>query len=109
MRKKLFSILVALALVFCVSVFCACDNDNQPAPQPVVSMLPVYNMQSLGERSNCIWDLQVFNGKLYIGTGDYTANSGQTSIWAYDLTNKECYQDRSYYGFKEQLLYFIGC
>jgi len=42
-----------------------------------------------GEVARCVWDMHVFNGKLYIGGGDYDANTGPTDIWAYDLTSKE--------------------
>lgn len=35
-----------------------------------------------------IWDLQVYKGKLYIGYGSTTQNTGPTVLWAYDLTNE---------------------
>ncbi len=31
------------------------------------------------------WDMQIYQGKLYIGAGDYDANSGNTPIYALDL------------------------
>ena len=33
--------------------------------------------------------LQVFDGKLYVGHGDWGLNSGPTDIWYYDLHKKE--------------------
>ena len=35
------------------------------------------------------WDLCVFDGKLFIGCGDYDKNTGPSDIWQYDLTTQE--------------------
>ena len=35
------------------------------------------------------WDLCVFDGKLFIGCGDYDKNTGPCDIWQYDLTTQE--------------------
>ena len=34
--------------------------------------------------SSSVWDMEIFDGVLYIGAGDYSANTGPTPIWAYD-------------------------
>lgn len=39
--------------------------------------------------ARCVWDLKVFDGKVYIGSGDYSANTSPTDIWAYDLDENE--------------------
>jgi hypothetical protein len=36
-----------------------------------------------------ISDLQSFDGKLYVGHGDWAENSGPTDIWYYDLQSKQ--------------------
>src|SRR5262245_46571166 len=38
--------------------------------------------------SRTVSDLQVFDGKLYIGHGDIVLNSGPTDVWYYDLRKK---------------------
>ena len=35
-----------------------------------------------------ISDLQVFDGKIYVGHGDFARNSGPTDIWYHDLRDK---------------------
>lgn len=32
-----------------------------------------------------VWDLQAFDGKVYLGGGDSTANPGPLNLWAFDL------------------------
>ena len=39
--------------------------------------------------ARCVWDVKVFDGKVYIGSGDYSANTAPTDIWAYDLSEKD--------------------
>lgn len=34
--------------------------------------------------SSSVWDMEICDGVLYIGAGDYSANTGPTPIWAYD-------------------------
>lgn len=40
-------------------------------------------------RPRSIWDMHTFNGRIYIGNGDYWMNSGPTDLWTYrgDGTN----------------------
>jgi hypothetical protein len=40
-------------------------------------------------RPRSVWDLQRFDGKIYIGSGDYWANTGPTDIWTYDGSGAE--------------------
>jgi len=35
--------------------------------------------------ANCVWDLMLYDGKIYRGAGDYGENSGRTTFWAYDI------------------------
>ena len=42
-----------------------------------------------GIRARCVWDMKLWNGKLYIGGGDYDDNTGPTDIWCYDFPKKE--------------------
>lgn len=38
-----------------------------------------------GEDANTVWDVKVWNGKVYRGAGDYDINSGETTILAYNI------------------------
>ncbi len=37
--------------------------------------------------SRCPWDITIFDGKLYVGGGDYGNNTGPVTVWRYCLTN----------------------
>lgn len=37
-------------------------------------------------RPRSAWDMHYFNGRIYVGSGDYWANSGPTDIWTYNGT-----------------------
>ncbi len=37
-------------------------------------------------RPRSVWDMYYFNGRIYIGSGDYWANSGPTDVWTYNGT-----------------------
>ena len=38
--------------------------------------------------SRSVWDMEVWDGILYIGAGNYSANTGPTPIWAYDTVTQ---------------------
>jgi len=82
--KKILIILkkiTCLILVFIlISSVCACKEqiyDTIGAPST--------DKFSKGEPASSPWDLCYFNGKIYLGSGDYNVNTGPTDIWAYNL------------------------
>lgn len=42
----------------------------------------------IGTMANYVWDIRVWNGKVYRAAGDYDTNSGDTTILAYDIANR---------------------
>ncbi|MDP3983322.1 MAG: hypothetical protein Q8Q65_04595, partial [bacterium] len=42
-----------------------------------------------------VWDMQIFNGKIYLGHGDWGNNTGPTDIWSYDLASKQFVKESS--------------
>lgn len=42
-----------------------------------------------GITARCPWDMEIFDGKIYVGSGDYGENSGPVDIWAYDTEEKK--------------------
>ena len=41
-----------------------------------------------GSVANKVWDIRVWNGKVYRAAGDYDKNTGKTMIAAYDIANR---------------------
>ena len=37
----------------------------------------------------CAWDVKAYDGKIYIGMGDYDKNTAPTDIWAYNVKKKK--------------------
>ena len=46
--------------------------------------IPTRSRYSAGVRARCPWDMIVWEENLYIGSGDYGANTGPVDIWCYD-------------------------
>ncbi len=42
-----------------------------------------------GHVAKCVWDLKVWNGVLYVGSGDYDSNTGPTDIFCYNIKKKQ--------------------
>lgn len=63
-----------------------CHKANTTEVDGVMELgLPAAHAHSLGPIANCAWDIVIRDGVLYRGGGDYSANSGPTTIWAYDI------------------------
>ena len=85
MKKRLIKILsLLLALALTTFSFSGCNKAE-------VKELgnPSKNQFSLGEMACCPWDIKVFEGKVYVGSGDYSQNTGPIVIWAYDISSKK--------------------
>lgn len=41
------------------------------------------------ESANHVWDVKIWNGKVYRGAGDYNKNSGETPILAYNIETRK--------------------
>lgn len=39
--------------------------------------------------SRKVWDMQLFNNRIYIGSGDYNLNTGPVDVYYYDITNEK--------------------
>ncbi len=76
--KKTVCALIALILI---TSLCACGDTYTELGIPLSERYPE------GMRARCPWDMIVWEGKLYVGGGDYDANSGPVDIWYYDIDN----------------------
>jgi len=50
---------------------------------------PAMNRYSSDPYSRNVWDMQAFNNKIYIGSGDFLANTGPVPISAYDTQTSQ--------------------
>lgn len=84
--KKLLKKALALAIALCIIISCLSGCTQ-------VKVTEIGNPHSErfteGEFACTAWDMTVWNGKLYIGGGDYDLNKGPTDIWSYDVEEKE--------------------
>ncbi len=86
-----------LAVAVCATGFWSCIHPTElPSLEvlfgqhnnaPVITELGIPSQQTFAEssvNSRNPWDMALFNGKLYIGSGDYGENTGPCDVWQYD-------------------------
>ena len=80
MRKTVVCILLLTLLL------CGCQP-NKSQSQVAIQDLGIPTMEQYSDDliSRCPWDMVVWNNKLYVGAGDYGANTGPVDCMAYDL------------------------
>ncbi len=80
--KGLFKTLVTLFIVV-MSVFClSCAKDAEEIT-PISLGIPTEKATRFGVNRSP-WDMIYYEGKLYIGNGDYTDNAGPITVWSYN-------------------------
>lgn len=91
MKKSLLAVLLVFAIALCGCGQTADEGNDNPS-----STQGVWQVTDLGLCADAVaanarmpWDLVVSDEKLYVGIGDYTTNSGPTSIRCYDEMTKE--------------------
>ncbi len=66
--------------------------DSSTVKSFVVTELGCPSKETYSEKqlnSRIPWDMAVFDGKLFVGCGDYDKNTGPCSVWQYDLETCE--------------------
>jgi len=51
--------------------------------------IPSSEQFSTGIRARAPWDLLLYDGYLYVGSGDFDLNTGPAEVWRYDLDKRE--------------------
>ncbi len=80
--------IVALFLILCftflgTSLGC---NDTQINNSVYLELgIPTKEKHEQGVDSRVVWDMKLWEDKLFIGGGDYDKNTGPVDIWCYDL------------------------
>ncbi len=80
--KRLFTFTLTFILCFTTTFSSACFSKVKEIE------VQLSDRFTQGEIARCVWDLYVFDGKIYMGSGDYDKNTGPTDICAYDLKSK---------------------
>ncbi len=83
--KKLLGKIISILL--CISSICLTLVGCKAEIEVKELGIPTQKQFSLGAMARCPWDLKVFEGKVYVGSGDYGLNTGPTVIWAYDINS----------------------
>ena len=95
-RKLLFGRQMATTFIYVVLI-CLCVEMAMAQVSPVrignptlarwpASGNPAAPNGDPSARARSVWDMLYFNGRIYIGSGDYWANSGPTDVWTYNGT-----------------------
>lgn len=88
-NKKLIIVAIAVVVVFCISSALILIL-NQMKPSKYADLgIPLHNRYSADNAARNIWDMTVFDGKLYVGSGDYDKNEGPVEAWRYDIASKK--------------------
>ena len=76
--KYLFMIL----LILNITLFSSCAENKQldVENKPIDLGIPTKKYYPSNNIARCVWDMKIFNNKLYIGCGDYNNNSGPTPV-----------------------------
>ncbi len=90
--KKLFILLLS-GLVIISAVGCSNVRDYPYKADYTELGIPLKEYYAMGTVSRCAWDIEVYNNRLYVGSGDYDKNSGPVNMFYYDIKNKEWVSD----------------
>lgn len=84
MKAKRFILTV---LIICLCTLFLTSGGLGCAKNDTVTELGIPLAERFGEgvTARCTWDVEIFEGRLYVSGGDYGANTGPTDIWSYDL------------------------
>lgn len=80
--KKIIA--VALALLCAISV-AGCKPDYPYAAEYTELGIPLKDYYKTGGVERCVWDLEYFDGGLYVGSGDYDKNKGPVVVYHYNF------------------------
>lgn len=71
-----------------------CQSENSPFLTDTFEAsysnigIPLASYYDTGIPARTAWDVEVFDQQLFVGSGDYDANSGPVEIYSYDLQNQ---------------------
>jgi hypothetical protein len=86
---------VSLFLIATLVFSCSSFGQNNEIKNSVVRLGNPLAADGKKGRALNVWDLQVFDGKVYIGGGNANTNAGPINVWAYDPTRKNFIKEYS--------------
>lgn len=66
-------------------LFCGCFAKLPASPTPTELGIPLAERYPQSPSSRLAWDMTVYDGKLYVGGGNYITNAGPVPVCAYDM------------------------
>ncbi len=86
MKKISFRAISVFLLLLLLLGLAACKpNDDDPEPFTVAVLgIPTETRYPDGDTARCPWDMILYEGKIFMGSGDYDKNKGPAEIWCYD-------------------------
>lgn len=89
--RKIIAYFLCLLLAFSII---GCDLQDYPYKADYTELgAPINNYYEQGTVESCAWDVEIFDGSLFVGSGDYDKNKGPVNIWRYSIPEKAWYSD----------------
>ncbi len=82
----------AIAALLVIGVLVACSGCRPKASYEAAYTslgAPIEGSGILGATSACVWDIEVYNNTLFVGSGDFDKNHGPIHMWYYDFDQGE--------------------
>ena len=86
MKNFSLRVISVFLLLLLLLGFAACkpsDSDDEPLSVSVLG-IPTEARYPDGDAARCAWDMILYEGKIFMGSGDYDKNKGPAEIWSYD-------------------------
>ena len=81
--------LVIILCIFTIANLASCSTQQTVDSISYIELgIPTAQRYTEGVSARSPWDMAIFDDKLYIGSGDYDANSGPVDMWCYDLDSE---------------------
>ncbi|MBQ3598323.1 MAG: hypothetical protein II987_03550 [Clostridia bacterium] len=81
--------LVIILCIFTIANLASCSGQKTVDDVSYAELgIPTAKRYTEGISARNPWDMAIFDDKLYIGSGDYDANSGPVDMWCYNLDSE---------------------
>lgn len=85
--KRILALILTVLMLFTV---CGCSIQDYPYKASYKELgVALEDYYTTGGIQRCVWDIEAYNGKIYVASGDYGENKGPVKLKAYDIDNKE--------------------
>jgi hypothetical protein len=81
--KRILTVFLCIIMASLFVGMIKTENNPIKIGNPTLTRFPISG-DPRNSLARTIWDMYFFNGKIYIGSGDYWNNTGASDIWTYD-------------------------